>query len=63
MGHLQESGELLVPVDGIIEAARSIGAPALVEAAETINSNDEMVSMLRSGTYWFEEWSTPRNAN
>src|SRR5437660_7876439 len=48
MGHLEEDGSLLVPVDCIVEAARSVGAQTLTEAAESIQ-NEQMVSMLRSG--------------
>ncbi|HXM43741.1 MAG TPA: hypothetical protein VN924_21080 [Bryobacteraceae bacterium] len=48
MGHLEQDGSMLVPVDCIVEAARSLGARALTEAAESLN-NEQMASMLRSG--------------
>jgi hypothetical protein len=48
MGHLEEDGSLLVPIDCVLEAATSLGAQALTEAAEFMN-NEQMVSMLRSG--------------
>jgi len=47
MGHLQEDGSLLVPVDCVLEAAQSVGTQTLTEAAETLKS-DEMVNMLQS---------------
>ncbi len=48
MGQLQEDGSMLVPVDCILEAARSLGVEKLTEAAETLRSK-QMVSMLQSG--------------
>lgn len=48
MGHLEEDGSMRVPVDCILEAARSISAQTLNEAADSIN-DEHMVSMLRSG--------------
>ncbi len=48
MGHLNKDGSMNVSVDCIIEAARSLKADALTEAAEIIN-NEHMVSMLQSG--------------
>ena len=48
MGHLNEDGSMNVPVDCIIEAARSLEAHTLTEAAEIIN-NEHIVSMLQSG--------------
>src|SRR5713226_7223404 len=48
MGHLQEDGSMLVPVESVIEAAQFLGAQKLTEAAETLKS-DEMVNMLQSG--------------
>jgi predicted CoA-binding protein len=48
MGHLQEDGFMLVPVDCVLEAAQSLGAQTLTEAAEILKS-DEMVNLLRSG--------------
>jgi glutamine phosphoribosylpyrophosphate amidotransferase len=48
MGHLNEDGSMDVPVDCIVEAARSLEAHTLTEAAEIIN-NEQMVSMLQSG--------------
>jgi hypothetical protein len=53
MGHLRQDGSMLVPVDCILEAARSLGTRALTEAAETINS-EQMASMLRSGEVFVE---------
>ena len=48
MGHLQEDGSMLVPVDCVLEAAQSLGSQTLTEAAEILKS-DEMVNMLQSG--------------
>ena len=48
MGHLNKDGSMNVPVDCIVEAARSLESHTLTEAAEIIN-NEHMVSMLRSG--------------
>ena len=48
MGHLNEDGSMDIPVDCIVEAARSLEAHTLTEAAEIIN-NEQMVSMLQSG--------------
>ena len=39
---------MLVPVDCIVEAARSLGTRTLTEAAEILN-NGQIVSMLQSG--------------
>ena len=48
MGHLQQDGSMLVPVDCLLEAARSLGTTVLPEAAETLR-NEHMVSLLQSG--------------
>ena len=48
MGHLNEDGSMNFPVDCIVEAARSLEAHTLTEAAEIIN-NQHAVSMLQSG--------------
>lgn len=48
MGHLQDDGSMLVPVDCLVEGARSLGAQALTEAAESLNG-EQMVSMIQSG--------------
>jgi len=48
MGHLNEDGSMNVPVDCIVEAARSFEARTLTEAAEIIG-NEHIVSMLQSG--------------
>ncbi len=48
MGHSGEDGSMLVPVDCIVEAARSLGARTLTEAAEVLN-NEQIVSLLQSG--------------
>ena len=47
MGHLQGDGSMLVPVDCVVEAARSLGSSALAGAAETLR-NEQMVSLLES---------------
>jgi hypothetical protein len=47
MGHLSLDGSMLVPVDCVIEAARSLGGTTLMEAAETLR-NDQMASLLQS---------------
>jgi hypothetical protein len=48
MGNLQEDGSMLVSVDCIIEAVRSLESHTLTEAVEIIN-NEQVVSMLQSG--------------
>ena len=48
MGYVEQDGSMLVPVDCIVEAARSLGTQALIEAAESFN-NEVMASLLRSG--------------
>ena len=48
MGHLQGDGSMLVPVDCVLEAARSLGPQTLTEAAEILKSG-QMASMLQSG--------------
>ena len=48
IGPIAENGSVLVPVDCIVEATRSVGARTLTEAAESLN-DEQMVSMLRSG--------------
>jgi hypothetical protein len=45
---MREDGSMDVPVDSIVEAARSLEAATLTEAAEIIN-DEQMVSMLQSG--------------
>lgn len=46
MGNLQQDGSMLVSVDCVIEAARSLEFQTLSEAAEIIN-NEQMASMLQ----------------
>ncbi len=48
MGHLQEDGSMLVPVDCVVEAAQSLGTQTLTEAAEILK-REEIVNMLQSG--------------
>ena len=48
MGHVEEDGSMLVLVDCILEAARSLEPQTLTEAAEILN-NEHVVSMLQSG--------------
>ena len=48
MGHLQEDGSMLVPVDCVLEAAQSLGTQTLTEAAEILKS-DAMLNVLQSG--------------
>jgi len=48
MGHIEPDGSMLVPVNCIVEAARSLGTQALIEAAESLN-NEQMASILQSG--------------
>ncbi len=47
MGHLQEDGSMLVPVDCILEAAQAMGSRALAEAAESFQGQ-QMTSLLLS---------------
>lgn len=53
MGNLQEDGSMLVSVDCILEAARSLESRTLTEAAEILN-NRQMVSLLQSGEAFVE---------
>jgi hypothetical protein len=48
MGHVENDGSMSVPVDCIVEAARSIGTQALHEAADSMNG-EQVVSFLQSG--------------
>jgi hypothetical protein len=48
MGHLNQDHSTNVPIDCIVEAARSLEPHALTEAAEIIN-NGQLVSMLHAG--------------
>ena len=48
MGHIAENGSMLVLVDCIVEAARSVDARTLAEAAGSLN-DEHLGSMLRSG--------------
>jgi hypothetical protein len=48
MGHLQEDGSMLVPVNCVLEAAQSLGTQTLTEAAEILKS-DGLLYMLQSG--------------
>jgi len=59
MGHLQDDGSMLVPVDCVMEAAQSVGTQTLTEAAEILK-NDEMVNMLHSGEALVERVSEIR---
>ena len=59
MGHLNDDGSMLVPVDCIIEAVRSLGTQELAEAVESIN-NEQMVSLLQSGEILVEKVSAAR---
>jgi predicted CoA-binding protein len=54
MGHLQDDGSMLVPVDCVLEAAQSVGTQTLTEAAEILKNN-EMVNMLHSGETLVEQ--------
>lgn len=48
MGHVEQDGSMVVPVECIVEAVRSLGSRTLAEAAESIN-NEQMASVLQSG--------------
>jgi len=48
-----------VPIDCVVEAARSVSAQTLTEAAESIN-NRQIVSMLRSGEVLVEKVTEAR---
>jgi hypothetical protein len=48
LGHVQEDGSMLVPVDCLLEAAQSLEPQTLTEAAEMFR-NDELVNLLHSG--------------
>ncbi len=48
MGHVQPDGSMVVPVECIVEAVRSLGSRTLTEAVESIN-NGQMASVLQSG--------------
>ncbi|SPF36374.1 hypothetical protein SBA4_1870024 [Candidatus Sulfopaludibacter sp. SbA4] len=47
MGHLDGDGSMSVPVNAIVEAVRSLGSRKLIEAVDSLKS-EEMVSMLES---------------
>ena len=47
LGHLRQDGSMLVPVDCVVEAAQSLGAAELSEAAETLR-NGEIVNLAHS---------------
>lgn len=49
MGHVQEDGSMLVPVDCLLEAAQALEPQTLTEAAEMLK-NDEMVNLLHSAS-------------
>ena len=59
MGHLQDDGSMLVPIDCILDAARSLGTRHLAEAAEALQS-DRVASMLRSAEEFVEHVSEAR---
>jgi hypothetical protein len=59
MGHLNDDGSMNVPVDCVVEAARSLEAHTLTEAAEIIN-NEDIVSMLQSGETLVEQVALAR---
>lgn len=59
MGHLEADGSMRVPMDCILEAARSLGAGALSEAAKTLR-NDQVSSMLESAEVLVERVSEAR---
>ena len=54
MGHLEEDGSMLVPVECVLKAAQELGAAALTEAAESM-SDETMVSMVRSGEAFVDQ--------
>lgn len=60
MGHLQQDGSMLIPVDCIIEAARTLGSHTLTEAVEIIN-DEQMLSMLQSGERLVEQVGEARD--
>jgi predicted CoA-binding protein len=62
MGHLQEDGSMLVPVDCVLEAAQSLGAQTLTEAAGILK-NDEMVNMFQSAETLVERVGEARERN
>jgi hypothetical protein len=59
MGRIEEDGSMRVPIDCVVEAARSVSAQTLTEAAESIN-NRQIVSMLRSGEVLVEKVTEAR---
>jgi hypothetical protein len=59
MGHLQEDGSMLVPMDCVIEAARALGTQSLAEAAETLKSGGK-VDMLEAGEALVEKVAEAR---
>ena len=48
MGHLEHDGTMRIPVDCIVEAARSLGTQTLIEAAGSF-TGAQMASILQSG--------------
>jgi len=47
MGHLDEDGAMLIPVNSIVEAVQSLGSQKLNAAVESLKG-EEMLSMLES---------------
>ena len=62
MGHLQEDGSILVPLDCVLEAAQSLGAQTLTEAAETFGSG-EVLNLLRLGRPSYNAWAKQENVS
>lgn len=58
MGHLREDDSMLVPVDCIIEAIRSLESHTITEAAESINNN-KWFPCLNPAKYWWRRWPKP----
>ena len=59
MGHVQEDGSSLVPVDCLLEAAQSLEPQTLAQAVEALK-NDEMVNLLHSGEVLVERVAEAR---
>jgi hypothetical protein len=61
IGHLQEDGSMLVPIDCVIEASQSLGSGELASAARTLKS-DEVAQMLQSGETLIERVGDARES-
>lgn len=62
MGHLNQDGSMNVPVDCIVEAARSLEAHTLTEAAET-STTSTLFPCFNLANRWSNELVKPESEN